>query len=376
MNGPVPSRDATFTDRAFLEMPVRDTSELVAKVLAGSWRMSPPRLELSLSELTAATPRLLETGAGGLGWWRTRDSELADSQAGLDLHQAYRLNSLHAARVIRNTIDVLALLRQNSIEPILIKGPALAILYPESGLRPGGDIDLCVAPSDYRRADNLLKRECVGYNVDLHSGLLNLDHHRWDDLYARSNTLILDGTSVRVPCPEDHLRVLCFHFLREGAWRPLWLCDIANLVESRTEEFDWQLFLGDNAKRAGWFACAILLTGRLLEARLDDLPSSVTTVRFPSWFVGAVLKAWKVRAMQRRHLTPMSSAWRTPTFALKGLRYHWPNPIEGTIGVRGPFNELPRLPFQIGNCFVRTVDYLRRSRWPGHNHCLAPGGKN
>ncbi len=54
----------------------------------------------------------------------------------------------------------------------------------------------------------------------------------------------------------------------------------------------------------------------------------------------------------------MTPAWRTPAYALKGLPDHWPNPIEGAIGVRGPFNELPRLPFQIGNCLGRTADFF------------------
>jgi hypothetical protein len=30
------------------------------------------------------------------------------------------------------------------------------------------------------------------------------------------------------------------------------------------------------------------------------------------------------------------------------LPLHWPNPITATATVSGPFNELPRLPFQIG----------------------------
>ena len=70
--------------------------------------------------------------------------------------------------------------------------------------------------------------------------------------------------------------------------------------------------------------------------------------------------AWQVRSMQRRHLTPMTTVWRTPVYALKGVRHHWPNPFDGTIGVKGPFNEMPRLPFQLGNCLLRTINYFRR----------------
>jgi hypothetical protein len=38
----------------------------------------------------------------------------------------------------------------------------------------------------------------------------------------------------------------------------------------------------------------------------------------------------------------------------------WPNSIEATVGVNGPFNEMPRLPFQVGNCAVRAFNFLVR----------------
>jgi hypothetical protein len=56
----------------------------------------------------------------------------------------------------------------------------------------------------------------------------------------------------------------------------------------------------------------------------------------------------------------MAFALRRPTLALRGLWLRWPNPIEATVGVGGPFNSLPRLPFQLGECVVRTVRFARR----------------
>ncbi len=334
-------------------------SELIARVLAGSWHASPSPLELSIEELEVVLSTLLETGAGGLAWWRARFSSVQDSNSASELQQAYRLYTLQAARHERDLGQIFALLHENNVEAILVKGWAVARLYPKPGLRPYGDIDLCVRPNDYRRADTLLNsRESNHYNVDLHRGFALLDHHSWEELYSRSVEQNLEDNCVRLLCAEDHLRVLCFHFLREGAWRPLWLCDIAVALESRPADFDWNLFLGSNRKRAGWFVCTILLAHKLLQASFEEVPPAITAKSLPRWFVGAVLKAWQVRSMQRRHLTPMTTAWRTPAYALKGLPDHWPNPIEGTIGVRGPFNELPRLPFQIGNCLGRTADFF------------------
>jgi len=336
-------------------------SELIAKTLARSWRALPPDLDLREPELTAIAQTLLQTGAGGLAWWRLRTSLLKDSPVGSDFHQAFRLNSLHAARAEKQTAEVFTFLRNNSVAPILVKGIAVARLYADQGLRPSGDIDLCVEPSQHRRADTLLRSEAAShYFVDLHRGFANLDHHSWREIFDRSIRFTVEGVDIRVPCPEDHLRILCFHFLREGAWRPLWLCDVAAAIEARPATFDWDLFLGLDERRAKWFACVILLAHQLIGADLQGVPDAVTTVALPHWLVDGVLKAWQVRAMQNRHQAPLVNAWRAPMFTLRGLRHHWPNPIEGTIGVGGPFNNFPRLPLQVGHCIVRARNHFRR----------------
>ncbi len=334
---------------------------LIASVLAGSWRQftSPP--QFSIEELDAVGPSLLSSGAAALAWKRVGKSELRASPAALELEQAYRLHSLQSAIHERDIQNVMALLSRAGIEPVLVKGWAIARLYPESGLRPYGDIDLCVHAEQFAAAKATLSREPINSQVDLHRGFAKLDTRSWDELHAHSQVLKINDVEVRVLGPEDHLRALCFHFLREGAWRALWLCDIAVAVEGRPANFDWDLFLGRDAKRREWFACSIVLAHRLLDADLDGVPDAIAGKRSPGWLAPAVLKAWEVRAMLHRHSTPMKNVWRHPAYALRprNLRTHWPNAIEGTIGVNGPFNEMPRLPFQLGNCVVRALDYLR-----------------
>ena len=340
---------------------VLNKGALIATVLAGSWRQLPSPLEISIEELDIVAPSLLASGAAALAWKRVSNSDLRDSPAAIELEQAYRLHSLQSAIHERDIQDILTLLEHADIEPVLVKGWAIARLYPESGLRPYGDIDLCVHPKELAAAQAALSNKARQPQIDLHQGFAKLDTRSWDELYARSQMLKIEDVEVRVLAPEDHLRVLCFHFLREGAWRPLWLCDIAVAVESRPENFDWDLFLGGNAKRREWFACSIALAHHLLEADLAGVPERIAKKRPPGWLVPAVLKAWEVRAMLHRHSTPMTNLWRHPTYALrpKNLRTHWPNAIEGTIGVNGPFNEAPRLPYQLGNCAVRVLDYVR-----------------
>jgi hypothetical protein len=232
-------------------------------------------------------------------------------------------------------------------------------------LRPYGDLDLCVAPEAYQTAARALQSDVhKSFQVDLHRGFQTLDHKSWDELYSRSHLRKLGKVEVRVLCPEDHLRVLCFHFLREGAWRPLWLCDIAVSIETRAADFDWDLFSGKQDRRRKWFASAIALADQLLGASMDSVPRTMQAGRMPSWLLPSVLREWDVRSMSRRHTTPMRSTWHAPAQALsfKSLRSHWPNSIEATIGVNGPFNEMPRLPFQLGNCALRTIQFLRRLR--------------
>jgi hypothetical protein len=54
--------------------------------------------------------------------------------------------------------EILALLRSNDIETLLLKGSALAYtLYPEPGLRPMRDIDLLFRLEDAQRAHDLMK---------------------------------------------------------------------------------------------------------------------------------------------------------------------------------------------------------------------------
>jgi len=336
---------------------------LIAKVLTHSWRASPSALETSIEELDIVAPMLLESGAGALGWKRVSNSNLRNKPAAVELEQAYRLHSLQSAIHEREIGNALALLRSAGVEPILVKGWAMARLYPEVGLRPYGDLDLCVAPGDYRAARLALEKEAnKTYTVDLHRGFKTLDDRSWDELFTHSRLSRLENVEVRVPSPEDHLRILCFHFLREGAWRALWLCDIAVSLETRPADFDWERFSGKTGRRRRWFACAIALAHQLLGADMEGVPGTIRAEQLPSWLVPAVLKEWEVRSMSKRHKTPTGAAWRDPNQALKldYFRSHWPNSIEATIGMNGPFNEMPRLPFQVGNCAVRAFNFLVR----------------
>jgi len=284
-----------------------------------------------------------------------RDSEVAE------LFQAqYRFQSLKAALHERSLKTVIPVLRRAGVEPLLVKGWAIARLYPEPGMRPYIDLDLCVRPDDYARARRVLQEgDCDDYNVDLHDGFGKFYDRRTDEIFARSRLVKLDELDVRVLSPEDDLRFLCVHLLRHGAVQPLWLCDICVLLEARSNDFDWDRCLQGSRKEADWVACTIGLAHQLLGADIEGTPMANRARNLPNWLAPIVLREW---GMPLRMLPQLSVYLRDPRRwgreFFKQLSLHWPNPIEATMTVKGSFNQVPRLPFQVAHLMSRTAALL------------------
>lgn len=353
----------------------RRLGKLVASALAGAWRPSPPPPSLSPAALIEITPLLLGTGAAGLGWWRVRSSELRTSAAAHELRQAYRLYTLQAGRQERQIVQAITLLRSAGVEPLLAKGWAVARLYPERGLRPYGDIDLCVRPEQYAVAVAALAAPAAEtVVVDLHKGLPELHRPSLDDVYERSQLVPLGDVGLRILGPEDHLRYMCIHMLRHGAYRALWLCDIAVVLESLPEGFDWEYLLLGDRRRADWVASAVGLAHRLLGARLDGIPVAERARHLPRWLLPSVLSQWSIEA---HYMDSPSMAYSLlhPPQLLRALRLRWPNPIQATVGVGGPFNELPRWPFQLWECVLRTAHFLTQVPTLFRQRSLRPVGR-
>lgn len=337
-------------------------AKLIATTLAGTWRRSVNATSISEAELAEITPLLLGSGAGALGWRRVLNTNLETSPAASELQSAYQLHTIHALLYQHKIKQAFSLLRIHEIEPILIKGWANARLYPEPGLRPYGDIDLCVRPDQFQSASSVLDtqegRECW---VDLHKGLGRLDERHWDEFFGRSQPVNLDDVKVRVLGDEDQLHVSCVHLLDHGAWRPIWLCDVATLVESITEKFDWDRCLGNDKRRARWVVSAIGLARQLLDARIEHCPAIVRDTLLPGWLVPNVLKQWE-RPCIKDHTPPelIMKSLRRPGRVPKALVNRWPDPIGSTIRLKGEFNELPRLPFQICDYVGKYMAFAAR----------------
>lgn len=334
---------------------------VIASVLRSSWRKTPESAE-SLSEaLTVATPTLLETGCGALAWWRLRDSTLVSEPVAAPLREAFRLHSLQAAVHAKNLEHVIAHFNAAGLTPVVFKGWTLARLYARPGLRPYGDVDVLVERSEETRARAVmaaLSAELRSF-VDLDMRVLGrfLPDRSFSELVARSSTEEVGGCRFRVLAPEDHLRLVCLHQLDHGAWRPLWLCDVAAFVEALPAEFSWGTTLSGNAHLSEAVVALIALAEELLGARL---PPGTPRTTVPHWFRRAVLHAWaggfppQPDSLLKLHQIGVRRA-------TAALRARWPDPVTSTLHLRAPFRGIPRPFLQTVECGRRAILFARRT---------------
>ena len=341
-------------------------SRLIARVLAGAWRAAPPPPDFTAGDLEAAAPLLHKSGAGALAWWRIRGTPLAQTPTGAGFRQAYRLHALEADVHAIKTAGVLQRLDAAGLEALVVKGWAIARHYPEVGLRQYTDLDLVVRPGKMEAARAALASPpALHYPVDLHAGPASLDALDFDELLTRAERVQLAGLELRVLGPEDHLRVLALHALRHGMFRPIWLVDLAVAVEARPAAFDWSRALGPDPRRADWTTCAVALAHRLLGARVEDTPAAARVRTLPRWLVRAVLQAWD-RCEGTSHREPIFHALvgrlGSPARLREEARSRWHRPIQATLEVGGPFNGLPRWPFQVAAVARRAPEIGRALR--------------
>ena len=336
------------------------TATSLCKVLAGAWRRSPPPLDCPAEELAGLAPVLAGSGLAPLVRRRLRPGRLCVAHA-TRLRRAYRYHSLQNALSEHRIKQAFALLRAAGIEPLVIKGLSSARFYARRNLRPYGDIDLVVKPSEMSAAQSALE-EIDGLRnwVDLHSPD-GPEGYDLAEVYGRSELFALGGVGVRVPRPEDHLRVACVHLLKHGAWRPLWLCDVAAAVESRPAGFGWDVCLSGSRKVAERVGCAVRLAHALLGADLSDTPFASARGSLPGWLVRAVLAQWE-RPFAQDHEAPelMSAALRRPAKLAKALRRRWPDPVKATLRFGGGFDESPRLVYQLGDYVLSGAEFVAR----------------
>ena len=334
---------------------------------------------MNRGDLARVSPLLIGSGAAALGWRRLQATpSLCNSPEANDLRQAGRILALADIHNNRAVEHVVALLNDAGIEPLIVKGWAVARFYATTYLRPYGDIDLCAPPRLQSLAKEVLRQHAVPRlgnpeagdifldcgpaaticRIDLHENFSKAYMPAIETLCERSTRVEVGAAHARLLSTEDHLRYVITHFLRHGAWRPLWLCDVAAMVEALPANFDWTLCLSSERRVAGWIAATITLAQRLLDCRVSHIPQEVGCAELPSWFERTVLREWEAPYAGRLANIPALQIPRRSKDVVPWLQARWPNPIRAIVGVGEAFSNAPRLPYQIAHVAAGVRRYV------------------
>ena len=249
-------------------------------------------------------------------------------------------------------------LERAGFKPILIKGWAAAQNYPNPYDRQYVDIDLMFDAREFKEVSEYIKVQPLGVSVDLHCGPRHLDELSFTDLYKNSILKKCGQTQIRVPCDEDHLRILCVHWLNDGGADSQRLEDIYFAVKHRAPHFDWEKSLDMvSAKRRQWVVCAIVLAHRYLDLNIDEIPLSVQDKELPKWLVAAVEREWDSGV----RLIPLQAVLNQKARLWEQLQKRFlPNPIQATIETGGAFDNKPRIIYQLADILKRAYPSLKR----------------
>jgi hypothetical protein len=242
-----------------------------------------PLVHETLSRTATVDPRLRELAQARLRRWSVVRS----------------LTSM-AAPVLTDFID-------DGLDPIVLKGAALADVYASPALRPMVDVDVLIRPIDLPRAVGILQRHgftsdhdvlnpaksaCLhsaafmpaeGGGIDLHwmaspqlppAGTARAQWRRpWyaqlgdDEFRLRARRTTFGEIEVRAPAITDLLLLVVLHGVRFGAADDTrWAVDAAMIVRHRPDDVDWDLFVEQARRRR---------VGRVTAAALEHLAGHV-----------------------------------------------------------------------------------------------------
>jgi hypothetical protein len=269
---------------------ITETGRALAAAIRGSWRPEGPGVETH--GMSGVVPYLLLAGLSGLAW-RTLPAAARSSRLGRELRAASRADAAGAASLDSRSPAILEALAAAGVEAIITKGWAVARYYPDAGARPYCDIDLSVHPEQRKTAQRVLSELGIPpAMVDLHVGLPDLPQRTWNDVWSRTHLVELGGIAVRVLSSEDQFRLLAVHFVRHVCVRPLWLIDLAVLLEVAGNDMDWDLCLRGAHSWRRWLLATAGLAHRLLGAQLPSAIANLPGIRPPAWLITATLWRW------------------------------------------------------------------------------------
>jgi hypothetical protein len=319
-------------------------------------------LELNFdeNEFRTAVSQVTAWGGGSLIWNIIKQTKWAETPLGEEAKSTFNYFALQTTLIKKEAHKVFDFLKSEvNVEPVLFKGLAIAEKYPQPGMRPASDIDLAVDPEHYEKVFEMLNsRLKTNYFIDLHQGFRHLDTITWTQLLDRSE--YLPNSVIKIPSEEDHLRILTTHWLTDGGAHPVKLLDIAFAVKNRNPNFDWDRCLNPvSVTRKTWVVTAIVLAHIFLGLELDDTPVAKEVDKLPKWVIPSIIKEWQ----NPIKLKGLNFAWSDRReFWQQILKRFPPNPIQATIELEKPIDEVPRWRYQLANFFSRIKPSLKRLR--------------
>lgn len=198
---------------------------------------------------------------GGIN--RPSDSMLREMQS------AMRFNLMNQLQLRRILASAVKLLQDHNIEPVLLKGFGLAMLYPNPNFRQFGDIDLYVGLNDFHEACKLLRSLPGGYNwadevdsgrhyniefghypMEVHRVSADLSGHKEEAIYEsiereglceKVQRVDFEGLQLLIPSKEFVVFYTFYHawhhFLTTGVgWRQI--SDLAITLHAYHDQLD------------------------------------------------------------------------------------------------------------------------------------------
>jgi hypothetical protein len=322
----------------------------------------------------------MKSGTAGLAWRRIRGTALAATDAGRRLRQARLVIAAEGANRQSQLERLIAPDCLGGVDPILFKGWSNARLFPEPALRPFSDFDLFVPPE--RRTEAVLAYGAIPpipadrfIPVDLQTEWVDFPDRTAAEIRERTRVVPIGGSRVRILGPEDALRLTCLHFLRHSGSNPLWLCDVAVMLENIPAEFNWEYCLAGQRRRTEWMLAVIRLANQVLGASVSRCPREKLPSSVPFWMVKTVLSLWG-RAEHYIDPRPMPTPIvvglpQDPRLLSRALFERWPNPLESVYRLSWPMNRFTGRGAQILDLCMRGLSWIRRQivsggRWEPH----------
>lgn len=215
-----------------------------------------------------------------------------------ELQERNRAQILSALAMTAELLRLLEDFRNNSIEVLAIKGPALSLrAYGDPGMRQYGDLDLLLRSADIEPATRLMVK--AGYEpqvplsairnrkipgeylfrkistrilAELHTELSLRYFPRTlpiDEYFQRQSKVAVDGREVPAMAAEDEFVHICVHGTKHLWERLLWIADVAAIL-AHPEKLNWKL-VRDSALQVGatrMVHLGMLLAHDVLGARL------------------------------------------------------------------------------------------------------------